>query len=66
MHVWSDCVVRIENGLCVIRFHYVACLRPRNVVEYLTTDALVHGQATRAWPAVAVGGLFIDPVHVRS
>jgi len=46
MHVWSDCVVRIENGLCVIRFHYVACLRPRNVVEYLTTGALVHGQAT--------------------
>ena len=40
-------MVRIETGLCVIRFHhYVACLRPRNVVEYLTTGALVHGQAT--------------------
>ena len=48
MCVLSDCVVRIETGLyvnSVIRFHYVACLRPRNVVEYLTTGALVHGQA---------------------
>ena len=24
MCVLSDCVVRIETGLCVIRFHYVA------------------------------------------
>jgi len=38
MCVLSDCVVRIETGLWVIRFHYVAySLRPSNVVKYLTT-----------------------------
>jgi len=36
MCVLSDCVVRIETGLWVIRLHYVAYVR--NVVNYLTTD----------------------------
>jgi len=35
MFVLSDCVVRIETGLWVIRFHYVAYVP--NVVKYLTT-----------------------------
>jgi len=42
----SDCVVRIETGLWVIRFHYVAYVQ--NVVKYLTTDVdhakTVHGR----------------------
>ena len=42
MCVLSDCVVRIETGLCVIRFHYVAY-----VPEMLLSIWLqVHGQAT--------------------
>jgi len=42
MCVLSDCVVRIETGLCVIRFHYVAY-----VPEILLSIWLqVHGQAT--------------------
>ena len=36
MCVLSDCVVRIETGLWVIHFHYIAYVR--NVVKYLTTD----------------------------
>ena len=55
MCVLSDCVVRIETRLWVIRFHYVAYVR--NVVKYLTTDVdhatTVHGR--RAWPAVGTG-----------
>ena len=35
MCVLSDCVVRIETGLWVIRLHYVAYVQ--NVVKYLTT-----------------------------
>jgi len=49
MCVLSDCVVRIETGLWVIRFHYVAYVR--NVVKYLTTDV---DHATQ-WPAVGTG-----------
>jgi len=43
MCVLSDCVVRIETGLWVIRLHYVV----RNVVKYLTTvdhATTVHGR----------------------
>ena len=38
MCVLSDCVVRIETGLWVIRLHYL-CEKSyvRNVVQYLTT-----------------------------
>ena len=69
MCVLSDCVVRIETGLWLIRFHYVACLRPRNVVEYLTTGALVHGQATGVACRGSVWVIYRRhslAVHVRS
>jgi len=46
MCILSDCVVRIETGVWVIRFHYVAYIR--NVVRYLTIDVdhatTVHGR----------------------
>jgi len=49
----SDCVVRIETGLCVIRFHYVAYVW--NVVNYLTTD-MDHATTGRGLPwALAAG-----------
>jgi len=43
----SDCVVRIETGLWVIRLHYVVKAYVRNVVNYLTTvdyATTVHGR----------------------
>jgi len=54
MRVLSDCVVRIETGLWVIRLHYIAYVRN---VNYLTTDVdhvtTVHGRGL-PW-ALAIG-----------
>ena len=56
MCVLSDCVVRIETGLWVIRLHYVAYVRNVvNVFDYWGVDlaTTVHGR--RALPAVGTG-----------
>ena len=54
MCVLSDCVVRIETGLWVIRFHYVAYFQ--NAVKYLTTvEWTTRPQYIWAWPAVGTG-----------
>ena len=52
MCVLSDCVVRIETGLWVIRLHYVAYV-PEMLLSGVDHATTVHGR--RAWPAVGMG-----------
>jgi len=56
MCVLSDCVVRIETGLWVIRLHYVAYV-PKccYVFDYCGVDHATTGHGRRAWPAVGTG-----------
>jgi len=56
MCVLSDCVVRIETRLWIIRLHLCEKAYVRNVVKCLTTvDHTTTVHSAWAWPAVGTG-----------